>query len=122
MVGLELEVISRKVDRFGWDAMNGHVRQRLIADWISALADFTLEEIGAATREILAGDPREAVNEQKVCRVILRHRARRLAAIPMPPEPERQTPTPEAKARVDAVVQRFLHGKEVTPKTEGNTA
>lgn len=105
-VGFELEILARKTDRFGWDAMNPHVRKRLVADWIDRLADFTMEEIRAATKHLLADDPKQAANEERVAAVINAERAKRAAALPkQDPEYHRPpSPTAEEKARASELL------------------
>lgn len=98
-LGIELEVVSVKADRFGWDRMSNDLRMRLRQDWMDALQDFTLDEVRAACREALGGNARDAVNEEKVKALIIADRARRLAAIPKPPEPETKTERPDAETR-----------------------
>lgn len=115
-VAFELEVVSRKIDRFGWESMPEGLRKRLLVDWITALADYTVAEVRAAIAAILADKPDHATNEQKVRAVILTHRKERLAAVPAPaPRQEhRPTPDPEMKARVDAIVKSFTTGTRTT--------
>lgn len=104
-VGFELEVLSRKTDRFGWDAMNQHVRQRLLQDWIGRLADYTIEEIQTAIKQLLASEPKQAANEERVADVINAERGKRVATLP---KQESYTyvpaPTAEEKARVAALL------------------
>lgn len=99
-LGIELEVVSVKADRFGWDRMSNDLRLRLRQDWMDALQDFTLDEVRAACREALGGNARDAVNEEKIKALIIADRARRLAAIPKPllPEPESKRPDAETRA------------------------
>jgi hypothetical protein len=109
MIGLELEIISRKIDRYGWDGINDHVRQRLLSDWIDALADFTLAEVKDAVNALLACAPKDAMNEQKVRSIVVANRDKRLAAIPKPadPEPPREIRDQAAKDRMAEVARSF---------------
>lgn len=103
-LGIELEVVSVKVDRFGWDRMGDGLRLRLRQDWMDALQDFSIDEVRAACREALGGNPRDAVNEQKIKALIIADRARRLAAVPKPiaPEPVVERPDAATRARIAA--------------------
>jgi hypothetical protein len=83
-LGLELEVLSRKLDRFGWDSMDPAIRTRLRADWMNALADFTLDEVQAACRVALRNKAKDALNEETIVGIIQSNRARIVAALPKP--------------------------------------
>ncbi len=98
-LGIELEVTSAKVDRFGWGKMPDALRIRLRQDWMDALQDFTIDEVREACREALADSPRDAVNEQRIKALVIAARARRLAAIPKPPAPDLTDRRPDAETR-----------------------
>ena len=50
-VALELEVLAKKMDRFGWERDRGTpAHDRMVNDWIDALQDFPLSEIQDAVR------------------------------------------------------------------------
>jgi uncharacterized protein (DUF1778 family) len=83
-LGLELEVLSRKLDRFGWDSMDGMIRTRLRADWMNALADFTIDEVQDACREALRNKAKDALNEETIVGLIQAKRSRIVAALPKP--------------------------------------
>ena len=83
-LGLELEVLSRKLDRFGWDSMDPAIRTRLRADWMNALADFTLDEVQAACKLALRNKAKDALNEETIVGIIQSNRARIVAALPKP--------------------------------------
>jgi uncharacterized protein (DUF1778 family) len=83
-LGLELEVLSRKLDRFGWDSMDGMIRTRLRADWMNALADFTIEEVQDACREALRNKAKDALNEETIVGLVQAKRARIVASLPKP--------------------------------------
>ena len=105
-VGFELEVLARKTDRFGWDAMNPAVRQRLVSDWIECLADFTVDEIQAATKRLMADDPKQATNEERVAAEINADRGRRAARLPKQDDfTPRHWPTDDEKARATKLLQ-----------------
>lgn len=98
-LGIELEVASVKVDRFGWSKMPEALRIRLRQDWMDALQDFGLDEVRAACGEALEENPREATNEGRIKARIIAARARRLAALPKPPEPMPEIRKPDAAIR-----------------------
>jgi hypothetical protein len=105
MVGLELEVMAKKLDRFGWDRDRGSaVHDRLVTDWMDALQDYPLDEVKAACVAWVQDNPRRMANEGDIRGKILAARATRIAGLPKPPpEPARARPTPEqAKAIIEA--------------------
>lgn len=90
MVGLELEVLAKKFDRFGWERDSGTpVHDRMITDWMDALQDFTLDEIQAACRACVIADPKRMPNEGAVLGRIMDARRLHVAALPRPAEPPR---------------------------------
>lgn len=102
MVGFELEVLSRKLDRFGWDRMDQRVKMRLMQDWIAALQDYPLDEIQSAITAILGrGD--KSPNEHQVKAEILKARgivAREFQRQNPTQEPERERPSKEKAAAI----------------------
>lgn len=103
MVALELEVMAKKFDRFGWDRdMGSPVHDRLITDWMDALCDFPLEEVKAACRAWVEANPRRMPNEGDIKALVMKGRARIVASLPKPsaPEPERKRIDPETAARI----------------------
>lgn len=108
-----MEVVSVKVDRFGWGQMNDTLRKRLRQDWVDALQDFALVEVQDACKVALGGNPRDAVNEEKIKALVIADRARRLMAIPKPPEPEQKPVKPDADTRARLAAE-LLSG--FTPK------
>lgn len=119
LLAVELEVVSVKVDRFGWAQMNDTLRKRLRQDWVDALQDFALAEVQDACKVALGGNAKDAVNEEKIKALVLVDRARRLAAIPKPslPDTESQRPDAETRARIAAEV---LGAANFTPKRMDN--
>lgn len=90
MVALELEVMAKKMDRFGWDRdRNSPVHDRLVTDWMDALHDYPLDEVRAACREAVKARPNSMPNEGHILEQITKARndfARRNRQ----PEPEEQ--------------------------------
>lgn len=97
MVGLELEVMAKKLDRFGWEKDRGTpAHDRIMSDWMDALQDFPLDEIKNACRACVielgkrrtGGQYVPMPNEGDVLAHIMAERRRRVAALPKPREPE----------------------------------
>lgn len=114
MVALELEVMAKKMDRFGWERdRNSLVHDRLVTDWMDALQDFTLDEIRAACRQAVKARPNSMPNEGHILEQITKARTDflRMNRPPVPPEPERKRVDPETHAAILASVgfkpQRF---------------
>lgn len=104
MVALELEVMAKKTDRFGWERDRGTLaHDRLMKDWISALQDFPLSEVQAACREWVNGNPRRMPNEGDIRGKVMAARAKIVAALPKSePEKPRQPITAERAAEIMA--------------------
>lgn len=76
MVGLELEVIAKKLDRFGWERDRGtYAHDRMMTDWMDVLQDYPIEEIRAACRAVLRESPNKMPNEGHVYDAIMKARA-----------------------------------------------
>jgi len=103
-VSYELEVVSNKIDRFGWDRMKSGMKDRLTLDWMQALDQFDIAEIKAACSEILRKKPKDVTNEQQVKSEIIAARARVLARLPNELKPPEQTRT-EPKFDSDAILK-----------------
>lgn len=115
MVAFELEVLAKKVDRFGWDRDRGTpANDRQVTDWIEALADFTLPEVKAACKQAILDNPNKCPNEGHVKRIIEKNRAIEAAKFREyePPKPRRE-PTAEEKARVDKLADEFVRRARV---------
>jgi hypothetical protein len=110
-LGLELEVLSRKLDRFGWDSMDPAIRTRLRADWMSALADFTIDEVQEACRIALRNKAKDALNEETIVGIIQSNRARIVAALPKPDDNPYQArddkPEDERERMAELVAKAF---------------
>ena len=104
-----------KVDRFGWGQMNDTLRKRLRQDWVDALQDFALAEVQDACKVALGGNPRDAVNEEKIKVLVIADRARRLAAIPKQSLPAPVVDRPDAAER-QRIAAEVLKSVNFTPK------
>jgi len=100
MVAVELEVMAKKMDRFGWERdRNSAAHDRLVSDWMDALHDYPLDEVQAACREWVTSSPRKMPNEGDILGIIKTRRFSAMQAhkanLPPEPEPPRKKPTPE---------------------------
>lgn len=81
MVAVELEVMAKKMDRFGWERDRGSMaHDRLLTDWMDALQDFPLDEVKSACRAWVEKNPRKMPNEGDIRREILSVRANAVRA------------------------------------------
>jgi hypothetical protein len=80
LVALEMEVIAKKHDRFGWERDRGSAaHDRILLDWMDALQDFPIEEVRAACRQAVIDNPSKTPNEGHVRAQIMAERARVVA-------------------------------------------
>jgi hypothetical protein len=103
MVALELEVMAKKLDRFGWDRDRGSAaHDRLVMDWMDALQDYPLPEVRAACKAAVLANPNRMPNEGHVVAQIMAGRQRYLTVNPprRDAEPERKPVDKEAAARI----------------------
>jgi hypothetical protein len=86
-IAIELEVLSKKFDRFGWERdRNTKAHDRMIQDWIHSLQDFTLEEIQRACQQAVEINPNKRPNEAHIKKIILANRSKyRQRAQPVAP-------------------------------------
>ncbi len=81
MVAIELEVLAKKFDRFGWDRDRGTTAQdRLICDWMDALQDYPLDEVRQACKAAVLADPKNMPNEGHIVSKIMAARAQFVAS------------------------------------------
>ena len=118
MVGFELEVLSKKVDRFGWDRDRGtpaHDRQML--DWMDALHDFELSEVKAACGEAIIARPNKCPNEGHIREIIMRNRGKVMSLIPKQYPPVRHVEPVELsahdRAEYKATLARFIDRRKM---------
>jgi hypothetical protein len=113
MVALELEVMAKKMDRFGWERDRGSAaHDRLVSDWMDVLCDYPLDEVKAACREWVASNPRKMPNEGDILGLIGKARAFKVARLPKPSEPREEyrggnAPTPEQKEKANELLQKM---------------
>ena len=105
MVAVELEVLAKKLDRFGWERdRNSPAHDRLIIDWMDALQDYPLDEIRAACREAVMARPNAMPNEGHIVSKIMEARAAfiRLNPPTTAPEPRQERMSAERAAEIMA--------------------
>ena len=117
LVGVRLELISRKYDRFGWDNISAEVRSMLKADWNDKLMDYSIDEIDAAISDYV-DDVRnkKAAHEGQIKAIIIANRQRVVASQqkPVEPEPERIQATAEQR---QAIIDEVNFSGDVKVKT-----
>lgn len=102
----------RKHDKFGWDQMNSGMRQMIREDWLAALSPYPVDECRAACRIHTQEAPNKVPNEGHIKAIILRERAKAVAAQPKPvavyaaPEPEEQV-SDEFRAETAEILAQF---------------
>lgn len=100
-----MEVMAKKMDRFGWERDRGSMaHDRLISDWMEALQDYPLGEVQEACRVWVSSNPRKMPNEGDILKEIRKLRAAqweaRKATLPPEPEAPRQKMTKEEAQNV----------------------
>jgi len=103
MVAVELEVLAKKMDRFGWERdRNSPAHDRIIIDWMDALQDYPMDEIRAACRAAVMADPKSMPNEGHIIAQIMKARAVFVAShrLLAKPEPEIQRVSKERAAEI----------------------
>lgn len=101
MVALELEVLAKKFDRFGWErdtAKDCPAQARMITDWMDALQDYPLNEVQAACRAAVISNPNKMPNEGHVVAEIMKARKKAVAHLPKPPVEQPRAKDPDRKS------------------------
>lgn len=97
MVAFELEVLAKKLDRFGWERdRETAAHDRLVMDWMLALQDYPLAEVQAACRAWVSENPRRMPNEGDILAQIGAARARHVSLRPRHDD-EQPKPPPVSK-------------------------
>ena len=107
MVALELEVMAKKMDRFGWENDRGSAaHDRIVSDWMAALQDYPLEEVQEACRMHVAAHSRKMPNEGDIVaqlRKLRKVKADKFKAVnPQPEQPKPAPCSPDAAAEIMA--------------------
>ena len=76
-MAFELEVLAKKLDRFGWDRDRGTpIHDRMLTDWMNALQDYPLDEVKAACVAAVLDAPGKMPNEGHIKAHIVAKRAK----------------------------------------------
>ena len=102
MVAVEMEVLAKKFDRFGWERDRGSAaHDRMLVDWMDALQDYPLDEVKAACRAAVLSNPNKMPNEGHIRAEIVKARAKVVQSRPRPePEPRAQRGDPANADRI----------------------
>lgn len=105
---VELEILAKKFDRFGWDRDSGTAAQDgIIRDWMDALQDYPLDEVRAACRAAVLENPNKMPNEGHVKAQILKARKVIVERNRKPePQPERHVPTDQERQNVARLLEK----------------
>ena len=114
-----LEVASVKIDRFGWNQMDRHIKDAVCNDWCDLLSQYTLAEVrdGVAAVFAASGGKLKSINEFQVQEQIKQAHRHFLASLPKGAEPE-----PERKPIDRAAAAEILAQAGFTPKRMGGAA
>lgn len=107
MLVVELEIIAKKFDRFGWERDSGTATQDgLILDWMDALQDYPIDEVRAACRAAVLENPDKMPNEGHV-KAQIRKARKVIVERNRKPEPvrERRVPTDQERRNVARLVE-----------------
>ena len=108
LVAFELNIVSLKVGRFGWEQMDPAFKDRLSDDWVDVLRVFPIAEVKRGIGDCLEAFPRVCPTEQAVKAAIMKRRAKAVAktpkAIPQP-EPTADITDAERAERKDAAAR-----------------
>lgn len=74
------------------------VKAEIVKGWMDALQNYTKPEIIAAFSKHVADNPNKRPNEGHIRGLIISARSDAVAAIPKPPEPEREPPATKEQA------------------------
>lgn len=115
LICFELEIASRKVDRFGWDALDDAVKDRLTQDWADVLDRFPLAEVQRGIGDRFGVKPSKCPNEYEVKAAIDARRAKALRDRPQPAPPEAAKDRGTAEER-QAAAEAILAQTGFAPK------
>jgi hypothetical protein len=110
LVAFELNIVSLKVGRFGWEQMDPAFKDRLSDDWVDVLRVFPIAEVKRGIGDCLEAFPRVCPTEQAVKAAIMKRRAKAVAKTPKaipPPEPTNPE-TRDYKAESDRIMAEVM--------------
>lgn len=110
-MNFELEVVSTKVDRFGWHNLSPRVKDRLTQDWHDVLSDYPVREVRRAILDCLGENSKKCPNELDVKHKIEQRRQKALSLAPKEyKQPKKQNEdTPEQKKEIDELVKKAFN-------------
>ena len=118
MIAFELEVLAKKLDKFGWERDRGTpAHDRLMTDWMDALQDYPLAEVQTACKACVIHQPSRMPNEGDVLAKIMDARRLTLSRhrkFDVPPQTISKV-TPEEMAHRKAVATEILRGFGAQP-------
>ena len=114
-----LEVASVKIDRFGWNSMDSHIKDAVCNDWCDLLSQYTLDEVRSGVAAVFAasGGKLKSINEFQVQEQIKREHREFLASLPKQADQE-----PERKPVDRALAAEILAKAGFAPKRFGGAA
>jgi len=109
LLAFELEVVSVKLDRFGWSDLSQAMKDRLTADWVDVLSAYDVREVKRGIADCLSSKPKMPTEYEVKAKVeAYRAAAFRRAAPDATPAPELpRVVDADMKARADAMVAQF---------------
>ena len=112
LVAFELEVLAKKLDKFGWERDRGTLaHDRLMTDWMDALQDYPLSEVQTACKTCVIQQPSRMPNEGDVLAKIMDARRAAVSLLPKQEVPETvRDLTSEERAHRRAVATEILRG------------
>ncbi len=117
MVAVEIEVLAKKFDRFGWERDRGSAsHDRMLIDWMDALHDFPLDEVRTACRAAVLNNPNKMPNEGHVRNEIMKARAAKVSMLP------RRRPEPVAERGDPANADEIMRQAGFKPRRFGGAS
>ena len=116
-VALELEVLAKKTDRYGWERDRGTMaHDQMMGDWIDALQDFPLEEVREGIKAAMDEKHGKMPNEREVLFQVHKARAKWLLAQPKPQAPQ----DPERRPATAEEARKIMEEYGFAPKRMGD--
>jgi hypothetical protein len=116
ILAFELDVVSQKVQRFGWHDMASQMKDRLTKDWVDCLEPYPFPEVKRGIADCLEVDPKKCPTEQAVRLAIHKRRAKAIReSESIEPEQEKERPATkeEAKKVLDEAGVKVVNGRIV---------
>ena len=112
LISFELNIVSLKVGRFGWEQMDPAFKDRLSDDWVDVLRVFPIAEVKRGIGDCLEAFPRVCPTEQAVKAAIMKRRAKAVAKTPkaIPQQAPTADITDEDRAERKEAAARIMAG------------